>query len=367
MHRWSIALFRLFGIELEVHATFLLLLAFFAWQGWSWAAWRGATWAVVFVVLVFVCVVLHELGHSLVARRFGIRVPRILLLPIGGMAQFERIPREPGREFAIAIAGPAVSWTIAAGLYAGTGWAAPLLGVPEYAFELPGCLLTANLVLGIFNLLPAFPMDGGRMFRALLATKLPYLKATWWAARIGQGIALLGIVAALAPGLWGEPMQPPLWMPALLFTFIAIGADMELTAVRKQELYLGLTVRDVLRRDFAALPAEAPLGAALALLARTHPQDLLLLTNGVPTAILRRERLAKALRASPDTAGCLPHADHEFATMQADWPLFPAALDLLRGEQVLFPVYEHGVFAGVVDARHLDAMARLQKRVAARE
>ena len=111
---WSINLFRVCGIQLAVHASFLLLLAYWAYQGWQEGGAVGMAWSVGLIVLFFVCVILHELGHSLTARRYGIRVPRIMLLPIGGMAEFERIPRQPRQELLITMAGPAVNFLLVA-------------------------------------------------------------------------------------------------------------------------------------------------------------------------------------------------------------------------------------------------------------
>jgi Zn-dependent protease len=225
---WSINLFRLFGIRLAVHFTFLLLLAYVAWAGWMDGGWPGVGWSLVFVALLFTCIVLHELGHSLTARRFGIGVPRILLLPIGGMAEFESIPRQPRSELLITLAGPAVNFTIVLLLL-------PLVSLPhlwsdpdiEVSFRgLGQVLLWINLIMGTFNLLPVFPMDGGRILRSLLAMRLPYLKATAWAAGIAKVLGGIAIVVALFK-------DAPL--AALLFAFILVAGDLEYRAVRRRE------------------------------------------------------------------------------------------------------------------------------------
>ena len=191
-------LFRIRGIRLEVHFSFFLLLAFVAQEGWSEAGWSGVLWSVATILAFFTCVVLHELGHSFTAMHFGIGVRRILLMPIGGMAEFDDIPRQPVREFLMTIAGPAVNFVIV-----GVLWFVPLGDdtgtVAKHSLEgLLGQVFIANLVMGCFNLLPAFPMDGGRILRALLATRLPYLRATFWAATVGKVLAGLGVVIALA-------------------------------------------------------------------------------------------------------------------------------------------------------------------------
>lgn len=228
---WSINLFRIFGIQLAVHASFLLLLAYYGYEGWVEGGVPGLLWSVSLIVLFFVCVILHELGHSLTARRYGVNVPRILLLPIGGMAEFDRIPRKPSQELLITVAGPAVNFVLAALLFA-LAWRG-LVNVPEVpaysAASLLDQLWLANLVMGVFNLLPVFPMDGGRIFRALLALKLPYLKATYWAVTVGRILALgFALVAALY-------FKSPITCVLFLFIFFAGNAEYRQTLRRDQE------------------------------------------------------------------------------------------------------------------------------------
>jgi Zn-dependent protease len=218
---WSINLFRVFGIQLAVHVSFLLLLAYYGYDGWRDGGIPGLGWSVGLILLFFVCVILHELGHSLTARRYGVNVPRILLLPIGGMAEFDRIPRKPSQELLITAAGPAVNFALAAVLLP---FAWPVIfgerEAAEYTLEnVVAQLFIANLVMGTFNLLPVFPMDGGRIFRALLAIKLPYLRATWWAVTVGKILALS--FAALAAFFFNRPVS------CVLFVFIYWAGDAE--------------------------------------------------------------------------------------------------------------------------------------------
>jgi Zn-dependent protease len=235
---WSINLFRVFGIRLAMHFTFLLLVVYAAWAGWSdnpAEHWTGLTLDLVLIVLLFTCIVLHELGHSLTARRYGIGVSRILLLPIGGMAEFDSIPRQPRRELLISLAGPAVNFSIVLVLLLVLPW--PRNWAPDSvefsARGLGELLLRINLIMGGFNLLPVFPMDGGRVFRALLATRLPYLKATYWAASIGKVLAVFG---AIWFGLVAKPSNP---IAACLFLFILVAGELEYRAVKRRELQAG--------------------------------------------------------------------------------------------------------------------------------
>ena len=226
---WSINLFRVFGIQLAVHASFLLLLGYVGYEGWVEGQLPGMLWSVALIVAFFICVLLHELGHSLTARRYGVRVPRILLLPIGGMAQFDRIPRKPSQELLITIAGPAVNFLIAALLFLAV-WRGLINteDVPKYSVNnLIDELWFWNLVMGIFNLLPIFPMDGGRILRATLATQMPYLRATWWAALISKILAPVFACIAFFILDWK--------MTGVLFLFILFAGDAEYKQTLRQE------------------------------------------------------------------------------------------------------------------------------------
>lgn len=243
MLNWSLSLCQVRGIKLAVHFSFFILLAFAAYVGWqpepetgANGGWYGVMWNVGILVAFFTCVVLHELGHSLTAMRFGVGVRRILLMPIGGMAEFDSIPRQPSRELLITFAGPAVNFVIAGALWAllqvPMKWpdTAPNVGPREFV----EVLMYWNIVMGIFNLVPVFPMDGGRILRAFLASRLSYLRATRIAATIGKLLALAAIaVAVFAPELRLAPK--PLWLMAVLFAFIFFAGEAEYRAVERRE------------------------------------------------------------------------------------------------------------------------------------
>ncbi len=250
---WSINLFRVFGIQLAVHASFVLLLAYYALDGWKAGGLAGLVWSLGLILLFFVCVVLHELGHSLTARRYGVQVPRILLMPIGGMAEFDRIPRRPSAELLITAAGPAVNFAIVLLMLPAFWhdlWSD--VDVPEFgAVNLGLNLLVANAVMGVFNLLPVFPMDGGRIFRALLATKLNYLRATWWAASIGKVLALIFAVVAA--------FYFQRYMLAILFGFIFLAADAEYKTLLRREQEAAYWAEMARRmRMMSAPPSDEP-------------------------------------------------------------------------------------------------------------
>lgn len=232
---WSLPLFRVRGIQLAIHFSFFLLLGYAAYEGWEMGAADGEAWSAALVstgalLAMFTCVILHEFGHSFTAQGFGIGVRRILLLPIGGMAEFETLPRRPVSELLITLAGPAVNFAIA-------GLLALLVDMPadwdpfslEYPVSWVGfaqLLIHWNLAMGLFNLFPAFPMDGGRILRALLATKLPYLRATYLAATLGKILAGTSIVVFAYEGIY---------LTAALFTFIIVAGELEYRAARRRE------------------------------------------------------------------------------------------------------------------------------------
>jgi Zn-dependent protease len=211
--KWSWKIGTFAGVDAYVHASFLLIVAWAAWAAFAGAGTvLAAVLGVVFLLGVFGSVLLHELGHALVARRYGIATRRIVLLPIGGIAQLEGEPKSPRQELAIALAGPAVNFAIAGGLFVLLG----LFGAPG-GFGLLGSLMLANVLLGLFNLVPAFPMDGGRALRALLATRVGRTRATDIAVKVGK-------VAAIAFGIIGLFTS---WTLALIGLFVWFAASAE--------------------------------------------------------------------------------------------------------------------------------------------
>src|ERR1700757_994178 len=179
---WSLPIFRIAGIQLRIHITFLLLIAWLAFGYYAQGGSAVAASRVIFVLLLFLCVVLHEFGHAIAAKAFGINTPDITLLPIGGVARLERMPEEPRQELIIAIAGPAVNVIIFACLLLVIGSRHVLNVAAVQGTDVVAQLLYINAMLVLFNLLPAFPMDGGRILRALLAIKMNYARATQVAA-----------------------------------------------------------------------------------------------------------------------------------------------------------------------------------------
>ena len=290
--KWSFRLFTLAGTEVRVHATFLLLLLFVASDGFL----RGqgisaALESVLFITVMFACVVLHEFGHVLAARGYGIRTPDITLLPIGGVARLERMPRKPSEELVVAVSGPLVNVIIAASIYLGLGISAVLH--PGYDFLKSGGffekLMVWNVFMVAFNLIPAFPMDGGRVLRAVFAMFMDYGTATRRAASIGQGLAMLVAVYMLL----NATLHP---MLLLICFFIFMAAGQEAAGVAQQEATRNLRVRDAMLTDFRTLPPDATLRDGVELLLAGTQQDFPVLdSHGGMQGMLTRHDLIAAL------------------------------------------------------------------------
>lgn len=243
----SFRIAKIADIEVRVHITFFLILLFYGWIFWMDGGPVGAVRGVAFVLVLFLCVLLHEFGHAFAARAFGIRTPDITLLPIGGVARLERMPRSPIQELVIAVAGPAVNVAIAIALLP---LAASDFGPRDFEdFDtaqgtFAGKLLAVNVMLVLFNLIPAFPMDGGRILRSLLALAIPHTTATHVAARVGQGIAVLFAIG----GIFGNPML------LIIGLFVFLGAQQELQAVLMAERFGGMQVSDLMDSQFETFP-----------------------------------------------------------------------------------------------------------------
>lgn len=255
--RWVIPLATVLGIRVDLHASFLLLLAWIGIERWSAGdGLAGSLQGVLSTMAVFASVVLHEFSHALTARRFGIRTRDITLYPIGGVARLERMPDDPLQELLVALAGPAFNLAFATVLWLGLRLSHAQVGVavmnaPHGFFVAK--LMWINLSLALFNLTPAFPMDGGRMLRAGLSLRLPRERATATAARVGQGMALLmGLV-----GLLASPML------VLVAIFVWFGARSESESERIRAALHGLRVADAMVTEFATLAPRDTLAAAL--------------------------------------------------------------------------------------------------------
>lgn len=288
--KWTIRLGKVFGIELSMHATFLLLLFFVAVSQYrAVGTVAGAVSGVAFMLAVFSIVVLHELGHAVTAMRFGVHTRDIILLPIGGVARLDRMPERPLHELLVAIAGPAVS----VGLALLLALVAQMLSQPLSAdwsqpltfHTVLGRLVWVNVSLAVFNLIPAFPLDGGRVLRATLAMRMNYVSATQTAARVGRSIAL--VLGTL--GLFVNPMI------TLIAVFIWITAAAEAGSVEATALLKGTTVRQAMVTQFESLPTTATLAEAAERLLAGAQVDFPVLEDGRLAGILTRTGLIAGL------------------------------------------------------------------------
>jgi Zn-dependent protease/predicted transcriptional regulator len=309
--RWSWKLGEYAGIAVYVHATFLLLIGWIALLHWlQLGTVQAVISGVVFILLLFGCVLLHEFGHALAARRYGIRTRDITLLPIGGVARLERMPNKPIEELWVALAGPAVNVVIFLVLYLFLQARASLLPWEQMDVvrgSLWSRLMVVNLFLAAFNLLPAFPMDGGRVVRALLAMRMDYVQATNIAAALGQGMALLfGFIGLL-------------FNPFLLFIafFVWIGAAQEASMVQIQSALGGIPVQRVMLTDFRAVSPDDSLDKVVTLILTGWQQDFPVVEGGRVTGVLTRADLLNALAQQGVDRLVRDVMQHEFEVVDA--------------------------------------------------
>lgn len=312
---WSFKLAEFGGTSIRVHYTFLLLLAWLGTVFWLQSGPVAALDGLLFVVLLFACVVLHEFGHVVAARRYGIHTRDITLLPIGGVASLERMPEKPAQEIAVALAGPAVNFAIAGILMlvfgAQLNLSAPQVSA-DFGSNLASRLATVNLALAIFNLIPAFPMDGGRVLRALLGFAMNYQTATQVAARVGQGLAIaLGFL-----GLFGNPLL------VLIAVFIFLAAGAEAYSVSVRDFVRGRHASDVMITEFESLEPGSDIDHGAALLLKTTQQEFPVVDGGRRLrGLLTRQAIIEALNAG---GGQTPVLE----AMTRDIPVRPARASL---------------------------------------
>lgn len=365
---WSIKIATVKGIDIKVHLTFLLIILWAAVEGGTGieGGLRGAIFGIVSTTLLFFCVVLHELGHSLQALRYKVRVRNITLLPIGGVAQMESIPEKPSQELAISLAGPAVNFVIAGLLTPLALWIlfnqiAIYLDRPAYLSSVAGqralhrllgslfygtdwkalvfYLLSVNVSLGTFNLIPAFPMDGGRVLRALLALRLDYLKATRIAVGVGRGLAvLLGIAGLLLSQ----------FLLVLIAIFIYVGAGYERHVVEVKKALQGLQVRQAVTQELRAVNPSTPLAYVLDLVVQGHQSNFPVVEGRQLVGILVREDILAAFQE---------RGPNLFVSqvMRTDFPVVSLSDSLLHVQRLMaesgvkaVPVVEGGFFRGLI-------------------
>lgn len=367
----SFRLTRVAGIDVRVHPTFALIVLWFAyiWGVRTDAGLGGVLFGLLLVGSLFACVLLHELGHSLVARRVGIRVHDITLLPIGGMARIERAPVHPGDEFRLAIAGPAVNVALAALLLpfvAAIGWYERVDGVSGMIADLGQVdivgfavyLLFANVSLVVFNLIPAFPMDGGRILRAFLSLVVSRAAATQIAVTVGKAIAIgFAIVGVIILRDWTLPM---------VGVFIFIGAHIEGRTVAMEEALRRMHVGQCITWEAGGIGPYEPLAGALL----GGPRDLAVTERGRVVGILWKTDVLNAIRLRGSHVRVYEVMDHFPPIVDVDTSLFLAQQAMMRGNRGAVLVTERGVYRGILTAeryRYLNRVLEARRRTARAE
>lgn len=362
---WSIKLFKVRGIDIKVHLTFVLILiwAAYRWSNSTNAGLQGALFGVAATLLLFAVVTLHELGHSFQALKFGVRVRDITLMPLGGLAQMEEMPKKPLQELRIAIAGPLVNFAIASLLVVlgALLQVRSVISLQELSQSLGkiswsgmlAYLTMANLALGLFSLIPAFPMDGGRVLRALLAMRMDYTKATQIAANIGQGMALL-------LGLWGFISGS--YTLVLIAIFVWMGAGQESKDVVVKDTLQDIKVHQAMTRDPLTLKANETLSKAAELTLSSTQSDFPVLewgTNKV-VGVLGEAELLKGLHKQ---GGAVPVREAMRAKtpgIDSDEPLYLALEKMAKGRMRAMPVVDReGQLVGLLTTADVNEAYRL--------
>lgn len=356
--KWSLKLGRLLGIDVYVHFTFLALLGFIGLSHWlAGRSLAAAANGMIFFLGLFGCVLLHEYGHALAARRYGIATRDITLLPIGGLARLERMPDKPYQELAVALAGPLVNVVIAGSLVLGltfTGAWQPLASLTTTSGNLIERLLVVNVFLAVFNLLPAFPMDGGRVLRSLLAMRLEYARATRIAARVGQGMAVLFGFA----GLFGNPML------FLIAVFVWIGAAQEAAATEMKSSFAGVRVSEAMLTDFRALTPQDTVGHAAQLLLAGSQQDFPVLEHGAVVGVLTQARLLEALRDRGAAVPVNEAMEREVPLVSAEDELDAALGRVEPGRATLLAVLWNRQLVGLLTAENVGEFYMIRRALA---
>lgn len=358
---WSFKIGQYRGIGVYVHATFFILLAFVAYSYWVVSQDVGKTIeGVLFILALFGCVVLHEFGHALMAAKYGIPTKDITLLPIGGVARLERMPDEPLQELWVALAGPAVNVAIAALI---AGWLylrsafEPLdqLSLTDGSFL--ERLLIVNIILVVFNMLPAFPMDGGRVLRSLLATQMDYARATQIAASIGQAMALLF-------GFFGFFFN---WFLLFIAFFVWIGAAQEAGFAQMKSALGGIPVYAAMITDFRVLAPDDTLDDAMQLILSGSQEDFPVAYTDEVVGILTRSNLLAALGQHDRTTAVSQVMQTEFETVDPSDMLESAFQKLQACQCRTMPVQKNGNLVGLLTMDNVGEFIALRSAIQGRK
>jgi Zn-dependent protease/CBS domain-containing protein len=355
--KWSIRIGTFAGIGVFMHLTFPLIIGWVGLSYWLQTRTLGGVFeGILFTLILFGFVVMHEFGHALTARRYGIKTRDITLYPIGGVARLERMPDKPIQEFWVALAGPAVNVAIAAVLFAWltvSGSFAPLASLTLTSGPFIERLMLVNISLILFNLIPAFPMDGGRVLRSLLALWLEYPRATRIAATIGQGMALiLGLV-----GLFNNPF--------LLFIafFVWVGASQEASMVQMKAALNGIPVGRVMRTQFLTLSPRDLLSRVVVLILKGSQSDFPVVESGLVVGVVRRADIMAAIARQGQDIPVGQIMRREFQTADSNELLEEAILRMQTSADQSIPVLSQGQLVGMLTYDGISEFLRLRSAI----
>ena len=345
--KWSFKLGRFLGIDVFVHFTFLILLVVIGIAHWlPERSLATALSGMLFFALLFLCVLLHEYGHALMARRFGVGTRDITLLPIGGVARLERIPEKPVQELWVALAGPAVNVVIAllltAWLTLQNAWE-PLstLGIADGS--LVERLLAVNMGLVIFNMLPAFPMDGGRVLRAVLAMRMDHARATNIAATVGKTMAVLFAIY----GLFANPML------ILIAYFVWSGASQEASMAQVKAVISGACVRDAMVTQFHTVTVHTTLREMIVLMLSGAQKDFPVVKRESVIGMLAHTDILAAIQGSELDTPVAAIMRTDIPTLNESELLDAVILREREDENMSLPVLNNGVLVGMLTAENI--------------
>lgn len=338
------------GIGIFIHWTFTLLIAFIVFINYR----NGQNsvqiaWSVLFILCIFITVLLHELGHALTAKRYNIKTKDITLLPIGGIARLERLPENPSEELIVAIAGPIVNFVLA---FITQLFITIPQNSEEFLAQLSGGVnahnfflnfYIVNLTLAVFNLIPAFPMDGGRVLRALLALRLDRKTATIIAARIGQSIA----VGFIFIGFFSNPFL------ILIGLFVIFSAQLETESVEFKNLLEGYTVRDVVMKEYQIIEADEKIKKAVAIILETEHRKFLVTQNNSLVGTLNKDQIIKALSEKGEEAYIYDVMDKKIDYIDINTPLEIVIERVYEKKSTFLLVKENDQLAGILDSDNL--------------
>ncbi|HSL28761.1 MAG TPA: site-2 protease family protein [Anaerolineales bacterium] len=344
--QWKVGTFA--GIDVFIHATFLLLIGWIGYSHWlQFGTIAKVIEGILFILALFLSVVLHEYGHALTARKYGIKTRDITLYPIGGVARLERMPDKPIEELWVALMGPAVNVVIAALIFVYlylTGGLADMTDLSVVSGSFLMRLMVVNITLVIFNLLPAFPMDGGRVLRALLAMRMDYVRATQVAASIGQGMAFLF-------GLFGLFNNPFLLFIAF---FVWIGASQEASMVMMRNSLSGIPVSRAMLTDFKTLSPRDTLAQVVGLLLAGSQHDFPVVdANGAVVGVLERDSFIRALSERGQSVPVLEVMRSNVPSVDSHEMVEAVITRLQESGAKTLPVMHGGRFVGLVNSENI--------------